>query len=125
MSPKTRNLRVICLASYAVLCLQQLTDAWLGGAPPVVWIALLVPLLLFLPGMQRDNLRSFVWLCFVSLLYFMLLVVDLFEQPQSVLRWAGMLAVVGIYSSGMLYVRWRARELRGENAQQAVEATHE
>ncbi len=125
MSTQTRNLRVICLASFAVLCLQQLTDAWYSAAPLVVWGAVLVPLLLFLPGMLRDNLRSFVWLCFVSLLYFMRLVINLFEQPHSALAWTGMLAVVSLFCSAMLYVRWRARELRSASAPQSVETTHE
>ena len=27
----------------------------------------LLPLLIFLPGMRRDNLRSYIWLCFICL----------------------------------------------------------
>ena len=57
---------------------QQLVDAFLRGAPWIVFAAKLVPLLIFLPGMLRDRLRSYVWLCFVSLLYLVILVERVF-----------------------------------------------
>ena len=104
--------RRVAWLSYIVLLLQQFTDAWQRQAPWVVWLALLVPLLRFGPGMLRDRLRSYVWLCFVLLLYFMRLVVALFAQPANPLYITGMVAVVALFISSMLYVRWRSRELR-------------
>ncbi|RLQ21975.1 DUF2069 domain-containing protein [Seongchinamella sediminis] len=104
--------RVLCWLSYTVLFLQQALAAWLGQAPWIIWLAVLLPLLIFLPGMLQDNLRTFIWLCFVCLLYFMRLVVDLFENPADPLAISGMIAVVLLFCSGMMYVRWRARELR-------------
>ncbi len=62
--------------------------------------------------MLKDNLRSYIWLCFVSLLYFMRLVLALFAQPDNALAIVGMGAVVVLFISAMMYVRWRARELR-------------
>ncbi len=91
------------------------------AAPWVVWVGLLAPLLLFLPGLLRDNLRSYIWLCFVSLLYFMRLVVALFADAGDVLAIVGMVAVVSLFCSAMFYVRWRARELRGAGEGPAVE----
>ena len=104
--------RLLCWASYAVLLVQQVLDVWLGQAPWIIWVAVVLPLLIFLPGMLQDNLRSFIWLCFVCLLYFMRLVVSLFENPTDVLAIVGMVAVVLLFCSGMMYVRWRAQELR-------------
>jgi len=104
--------RVICWLSYIVLLVQQVAEVWLGQAPWIIWLAVVMPLLIFLPGMLQDNLRSFIWLCFVCLLYFMRLVVDLFENPHNVFAIVGMVAVVLLFCSGMMYVRWRARELR-------------
>lgn len=118
MTTSARIARRLCFSSYAVLGAQQALDAWLGGAPWIVWLAIILPLLLFLPGMLRDRARSFIWLCFVSLLYFMRLVLDLFEAPASPLYWTGMLAVVCLFCSAMFYVRWRAQSLR------AAAATH-
>lgn len=112
MNTLTIAARRVIWVSYAVLLMQQLLEAWQRQAPWVVWLALLVPLLIFLPGMLRDRLRSYIWLCFVLLLYFMRLVVALFAQPANALYIVGMVAVIALFTSSMLYVRWRSRALR-------------
>ncbi len=102
--------------AWGVLVVQQLADAWLHQAPWIVWLAYCLPLLIFLPGMLRDKLRSYIWLCFISLLYFTRLVVNLFAEPGSALAIAGMVAVVTLFIAAMMYVRWRAREVRAAGA---------
>jgi uncharacterized membrane protein len=99
-------------ASWGLLLALQVADLFEFQPPWIIWVGKLLPLLLFLPGMARDRLRSFIWLCFVSLLYFITLVERLFATPQAVLPWLGMVAVVTLFCSAMFYVRWRARELR-------------
>ena len=112
MAPRSRiTLRVVWI-SYALLFAAQALEIWTRNAPWIIWLAVLLPLAIFLPGMLKDNLRSFIWLCFVLLLYFMRLVVSLFEHPTAPLSVIGMLAVVVLFISAMLYVRWRAQELR-------------
>ena len=98
--------------SWSVLLLQQAADAWVHQAPWFIWMLKLLPLMIFLPGMLKDNLRSFIWLCFVCLGYFIILVQRLFAQPGSLLPIIGMVAVVVLFTAAMFYVRWRARELR-------------
>jgi len=102
-------------ASWLALLLQQLADAWLSQVPWIIWLGKLLPLLLFLPGMLRDKLRSYIWLCFVCLLYFIALVERLFALPGNALAITGTVAVVTLFCAAMLYVRWRARELRAAN----------
>ncbi|CAA0123987.1 Uncharacterised protein [Halioglobus japonicus] len=102
--------------SWSALLLQQAADAWLHQAPWFIWVMKLLPLLLFLPGMLKDNLRSFIWLCFVCLGYFLILVQRIFAQPDNLLVIGGLLAVVVLFIAAMLYVRWRARELREPDA---------
>lgn len=101
------------------LLLQQLADAWVHQVPWIIWAGKLLPLLIFLPGMLKDNLRSYIWLCFVCLLYFIALVERLFAQPGSVLAISGTVAVVVLFIAAMLYVRWRARERRAAAAHAA------
>lgn len=105
-------------AGWAVLLAQQLADAWLLQLPWIFWLAKLLPLLIFLPGMLRDRLRTYIWLCFVCLLYFMALVERLFAMPGSILAITGTVAVVTLFIAAMMYVRWRARELRSVGATQ-------
>ena len=103
---------------WTALLLQQLADAWLQQAPWIIWLGKLLPLLIFLPGLLRDRLRSYIWLCFVSLLYFIALVERLFAVPGNPLAVTGMVAVVMLFVAAMMYVRWRARELRPAGAAQ-------
>ena len=112
---RARWASMLTWSAYVVLFGQQVIDAWQGGAPWIIWLGKLLPLLLFLPGMLRDNLRSYIWLCFVSLLYFIALVERIFAahgDPQVVV---GLVAVVVLFCAGMLYVRWRARELKEDS----------
>jgi uncharacterized membrane protein len=95
---------------------QQVTDAALMGLPAVIWVGKLLPLLLFVPGMLRDRLRSFIWLCFVSLGYFVAAVERVFATPQSALALLGLCAVVVLFTASMVYVRLRGPELRASAA---------
>ncbi len=99
-------------AAWLVLFSQQLVDAWIHQLPLIIWLGKLCPMLIFVPGMLRDRLRSYIWLCFVSLLYFIAMVERNFAQPGNLLAVTGLVAVVVLFCSAMLYVRWRARELR-------------
>ena len=99
-------------ASWSVLLIVQVVDAWTMQLPWIFWLGMLVPLLVFLPGMLKDSLRSYIWLCFVCLIYFLTLVERLFAQPDSPIAITGMVAVVILFNAAMLFVRWRARELR-------------
>lgn len=112
MNSLAAKTRFVCWLSYGVLFVQQALEMWLGQAPWIIWLAVMLPLVVFLPGMFQDNLRSFIWVCFVSLLYFMRLVVNLFQDPHDILSIVGMFAVTILFCSAMMYVRWRAKELR-------------
>lgn len=116
MKTKADYAQVIVWVSLVVLFLVQVAEVWNSAAPWIVWIAFLVPLLIFVPGMCQDNLRSYIWLCFVLLLYFMRLVVALFADPQNPVAIVGMVAVVTLFVTAMMYVRWRAAELEGAAA---------
>jgi uncharacterized membrane protein len=59
-------------------------------------------------------------LCFVCLLYFIALVERLFALPGNALAIIGTVAVVTLFVAAMLYVRWRARELRAAGAAPTV-----
>lgn len=101
--------------SWLLLFTHQIADAWISAVPWIIWCGKLLPLLIFVPGMLKDRLRSFIWLCFMCLLYFITLVQYLFAAPGSLLAQAGMLGVVVLFIAAMLYVRARGPELRAAN----------
>ena len=105
-------LRAACWGFWLLLLLQQAREVVVRDAPWIIWVAYLLPLLIFLPGMLRDRLRSYIWLCFVVLLYFIRLVERLFVDPTSLASIAGMVAVVGLFTCALFYVRQRGPQLR-------------
>lgn len=106
--------RSLTWASWALLLAVQTAEAWQAQLPLIFWLVMLLPLLIFLPGMLKNKLRSYIWLCFVCLIYFLVLVLRLFARPDSPLAITGMVAVVILFIAAMLFVRWRARELNTE-----------
>lgn len=107
--------RPVVWVSLLLLLGVQLADIYQQGMPAIIALGKLLPLLVFVPGMYRDNLRSYIWLCFVSLLYFISLVTRLFADPDSLRAIIGMVAVVVLFVSAMLYVRWRGKSLKAES----------
>ena len=107
----SRHLAWVSLASLAIL---QLLESFLQPTPTLIWIMRVLPLLIFLPGIFADNLRTYIWVCFVSLLYFVTLVLRLFADPFNIVAILGMISVVTLFIAAMLYVRWRAQEIKEE-----------
>ncbi|MFK7830843.1 MAG: DUF2069 domain-containing protein [Congregibacter sp.] len=104
--------RVLWLSLVTLLSTQAL-DAWTRAAPLIVWAVWFTPLLILLPGLLRDRLRSVTWVAFMSLLYFVWVVLRLFAEPTSGRAQLELLAVIGLFISAGFYVRERARDLRG------------
>ena len=101
-------------ASLVLLVILQLLESFVQQPPVMVWVLRVLPLLIFVPGMIADKLRSYIWLCFVSLLYFLTLVLRLFADPANPLAILAMVSVISLFVSAMLYVRWRAQQLKEE-----------
>ncbi|MDX1693093.1 MAG: DUF2069 domain-containing protein, partial [Ketobacteraceae bacterium] len=78
-------------------------------APPLL-IALfhIIPLTLFLPGILKRNPRTYIWLCFLILLYFCEGVVNAFLLP-SLQGWLGLaesLLITALFIAAMYAARW-------------------
>lgn len=104
--------RRAALASLAMLIAAQALDAWVRGAPLGIYLLRILPLAIFLPGLIRDQARTYIWLCFVILLYFLTVVLRLFYNPADPVAWVAMASIVVFFNAAMLYVRWRSQELR-------------
>jgi len=126
MSSRQQTARFLAFASYCALVgvltvdllsidrLQPQTRAFLWA----MWVA---PLLLFLPGMLRGSWRSYLWLCFVSCMYFMMAVFNLFRPQRDAADWAELLLVVVLFVSAMMYSRWRQREIAAAQEERPVD----
>ena len=70
-----------------------------------VWLIQCVPLLIFTPGLLSLHRRTFLWLCFVILLYFINAVVAVMRPNANLLDYTFMLCVVLLFVGAMLSAR--------------------
>lgn len=71
----------------------------------------LLPLLCFLPSLMRQNIRSYVWLCFILCGYFLAAVPNAFGC-STVLNILEPILVMIMFIAAMMYTRWRSRALK-------------
>jgi uncharacterized membrane protein len=105
---------LICLAlMLAIVAIDTLIAPSAARQPNVVvWLALSVPLLIFIPGVWRGGIYSFAWLSFVSLLYFAQGVTSLFAPWRRPLDILHLLISIVLFLCTMLFVRYSARAKR-------------
>ena len=124
LAPRLRLTRALSLAYFfgliALLVVNNLWFANLHGARVEVILAIeLVPLLLLLPGMLTGSARAHAWSCFVVNIYFIKGVLAAFDPARAVFGWVEVLVSLGLFISGLLYVRWKfqhERRMAGEGS---------
>jgi uncharacterized membrane protein len=122
LAPRLRLTRALSLAFFfgliALLVVNNLWFANLHGARVEVILAIeLVPLLLLLPGMLLGSARAHAWTCFVVNIYFIKGVLAAFDPARAVFGWVEVLLSLGLFVSGLLFVRWKfqhERRMAGE-----------
>ncbi|MBC3464675.1 DUF2069 domain-containing protein [Pseudomonas sp. RW10S2] len=122
LAPRLRLTRALSLACFfgliALLVVNNLWFADLHGARVEVILAIeLIPLLLLLPGMLSGSARAHAWTCFVVNIYFIKGVLAAFDPGRALFGWVEVLVSLGLFVSGLLYVRWKfqhERRLAGE-----------
>ncbi|MFS1289756.1 DUF2069 domain-containing protein [Pseudomonas piscis] len=124
LQPRVRVARTLSLMCFfalvGLLCIYYLLVADLHGARPwVILLIELVPLLLMAPGMLSGSARGHSWMCFVVNLYFIKGALAAYDPNRQLFGLLEMLASLAVFTSSLLYVRWRFqlnRRLAGEGA---------
>ncbi|HEK1687844.1 TPA: DUF2069 domain-containing protein [Pseudomonas putida] len=124
LAPRLRLTRALSLACFfgliALLVVNNLWFADLHGARVEVILAIeLIPLLLLLPGMLSGSARAHAWTCFVVNIYFIKGVLAAFDPGRALFGWVEVLVSLGLFVSGLLYVRWKfqfERRMAGEGS---------
>ncbi|MFV3318611.1 DUF2069 domain-containing protein [Pseudomonas sp. NY15374] len=124
LAPRLRLTRALSLACFfgliALLVVNNLWLADLHGARVEVILAIeLIPLLLLLPGMLNGSARAHAWTCFVVNIYFIKGVLAAFDPARALFGWIEVLVSLGLFVSGLLYVRWKfqfERRMAGEGS---------
>ncbi len=115
---KAETARYACLISCALLVsLYAIKTLYLWpkaiDTRAVIFVLQALPFVALLPGMLKRRWRSYAWLCFIVLLYFMNATLALFSPERLLVDWFVMAAVISVFIAAMLFVRWRRVELAG------------
>lgn len=100
------NLVKICYSSLLVVLAANL---WQQGQPPVIYLIVLLPLVMFAPGVFINNMRSLIWMGFVLLLYFASAVFGVTKPEPSMLDIAELTLTIILFCGAMLYTRIRQK----------------
>ena len=91
---KLQKTRQATLALYFALLVYFAINSFMAlgasAAMPVIWLLQTLPLLIFLPGLVQGKARSYAWMSFVVLLYFVHGVLLAFDAQR---RWLGLVEV--------------------------------
>lgn len=115
-SSKAGMARTVCLLSCALLVfLYAIKTLFLWpkalDTRLIIFALQALPFLVLLPGMLQRRWRTYAWLCFIVLLYFMNAVLALFSPGRQPIDWLVLLAVISVFMAAMMFIRWRRVEL--------------
>ena len=91
-------------------------NAWIQGAPGIIYFLCLFPLAIFIPGLIVNNTRTLIWICFVILIYFATAIDNLAGPSPQVLDWVELALTVVLFNAAMMYARWKQQ--RGKALQE-------
>lgn len=72
-----------------------------------LWILQTVPLLLVLPGLLKSHYRSYLWLCFILLLYITASIVDVMMPGRGWQHGVLLVLSLTLFFSAMMTSRWQ------------------
>ncbi len=97
--------------SYALYVVCMLTGGYLRGTPWSLLIIATLPLLLLLPGMARENYKSLSMLCFLTLFYFTVIVLNLWSPNRVFLDWLSLALISVLFCAAMMFSRWKQHQV--------------
>ncbi len=103
--------RFSVLFSMVALMLILTFDNWLNEPLSIIrWLVQLLPLLAFMPSLLKSNLRSYQWLCFLILLYFIYGVLNVFSPDKLISGIMLTLFCVLLFCSAVLYIHRKQKD---------------
>ncbi len=109
----TKNIIALYLSwfSYVLMLLMMIITSLPSAIPEgssvmVILLVKLIPLLIILPGLIKDSLRSHIWLCFIILFYFTQSVVETFLSSAALLDIFITTLTVIMFLASMFYIKW-------------------
>ncbi len=109
----TKNIVALHLTwtSYVLMLLMMIITSLPAAIPEgssvvIILLVKLIPLLIILPGLVKDTLRSHIWLCFIILFYFTQSVVETFLSSAANTDIFITALTVVLFLASMFYIKW-------------------
>ncbi len=111
ISTLSKWIHYLTISFYVLLIGSLFLGSWFYGPASiasrlVLWLLLTSGLLLVTYGLFKKSRRSYQWLCFILLLYFIGIVQALFAGTPKLHEWLALVAIIGGFISSMLAARW-------------------
>ena len=106
LETKLKYARWCTWTSYTLFLLSLWTGALLGGTGAATMLIISLPLILLLPGMGRENYKSLAMLSFVTLMYFVPLVVNVGRPDYDAFDVISLTLICILFTASMLFSRW-------------------
>lgn len=91
--------------SYAGFLLLMSWQNFAAESGVKLWLVKVLPLLIFIPGFIKEHYRTYSWLCFAVLPYFIWLT-PLVMGRGSMIDWLLILLIVVLFIAAMMTSRW-------------------
>ncbi|MFT7300756.1 MAG: putative membrane protein [Porticoccus sp.] len=104
---KLRIGRWITWSSFLLLLLVLLLNGVVSKMPVSLMVFTFVPLLILVPGLYVERYKTISMLCFVTLLYFVVTVSNLFAADSNAFDVAELVLLVVLFNAAMMFSRWK------------------
>ena len=115
LGKKLRIGRQLTWGSLLLFLLVLLVNAVVSSMPLSLTIFTFIPLAILLPGLYAERYKTISMLCFVTLLYFIVAVTNLFAPTSSLLDVAELVLLVVLFPAAMMFSRWKQYSLYQED----------
>ncbi len=111
MNPATNKVRYARTLTHLLLafliasfCVWQVSRP--TGPSVFFWVVQLLPLVILIPGLRRGNPRTYIWLCFVLLAYFIKGVDGIVSPSRAWIDYVTLAVSVVLFITAMITSRW-------------------
>ena len=115
LGKKLRIGRQLTWGSLLLFLLVLLINTLVSSMPLSLTIFTFIPLVILLPGLYTERYKTISMLCFVTLLYFIVAVTNLFAPTASLLDVAELVLLVVLFPAAMMFSRWKQYSLYQED----------
>ncbi|WP_269617559.1 DUF2069 domain-containing protein [Zhongshania sp. BJYM1] len=123
LEKRTEFARFFMKLSYIGFLITLTLGTWVwvqeGRQPSItIWVIRLAPMLMFAVGVFKAQLRPIAWMCFASLLYFVMAVTEALSSLAIWFNYVELAMVVVLFCSSTVFIRWQAQLWRVKTAQE-------